>query len=465
MAADTVEVLLIANGLGKYKLLAEFLKVGQNEAAYWGSSEEDMQAVINENNADTDDVEDVTRKNANSLRTRRAIEDSEGCTTGRKRKCAEIFPKKPKQSKSQEGDKGSEGGATGTGKCKRSSKKDAEGNEVLSEDLPPDAGPSHATSPPDQVNRSSSQYLSPSTSTLSPSLPSPDSVSQKIRLKLLHPPSSSGAQMSAPVAPSVQNPQTTHEQKETIHNLKFNRGMEFAFDTSLIVNLCCTLVIWLNLTAGVSRNTANIILKVLQLILSTTFNIVEVALTSNLGVNAKLPAVHIPQDIRTAYHICGNIGTLPWRCGWKESPGARVCGAELWRRQRFGHRSKWVPKTLYNTQNFESWLHFFLSRKTTEAYLESAFLHTPAAFGAEMHDCQDSPAWKDLHNYLSNRYHLVFSLYIDWFNPYTNKIAGIIYFTLYAMNNLTLPYYRQGSLMWSYYLILPESPSRNPVLG
>ncbi|KAF9064400.1 hypothetical protein BDP27DRAFT_1367226 [Rhodocollybia butyracea] len=268
MAADTVEVLLIANGLGKYKLLAEFLKVGQNEETLklltGGSSEEDMQAVINENNADTDDVEDVTRKSAKlSLGTKtrgheetlpkkrkqsknqEGDEDSEGCTTGRKRKCAEIFPKKPKQSKSQEGDKGSEGGATGTGKCKRSSKKDAgedvlldakkkqkaiklakqRGNEVLSEDLPPDAGPSHATSPPDQVNRSSSQYLSPSTSTLSPSLPSPDSVSQKIRLKLLHPPSSSGAQMSAPVAPSVQNPQTTHEQKETIHNLKFNRGM------------------------------------------------------------------------------------------------------------------------------------------------------------------------------------------------------------------------------------------------
>lgn len=78
---------------------------------------------------------------------------------------------------------------------------------------------------------------------------------------------------------------------------------ELVIDTSFIINLCCTLVVWLHLKAGVSRDTANTILKVIQLILSTTFDILQVALKSNLGVNIKLPVIQIPRDIRTAYHI------------------------------------------------------------------------------------------------------------------------------------------------------------------
>jgi hypothetical protein len=50
--------------------------------------------------------------------------------------------------------------------------------------------------------------------------------------------------------------------------------------------------------------------------------------------------------------------------------------------------------------------------------------HPPAAFGADMHDIQDSPAWQDLTGLFPTPYHLVFGIYIDWYNPFTNKIAG-----------------------------------------
>ncbi|KAJ3857072.1 hypothetical protein EV368DRAFT_61194 [Lentinula lateritia] len=42
-----------------------------------------------------------------------------------------------------------------------------------------------------------------------------------------------------------------------------------------------------------------------------------------------------------------------------------------------------------------------------------------------MSDIQDSPAWQSLKGFLTSKYHLVFAVYIDWFNPYTNKIAEI----------------------------------------
>jgi hypothetical protein len=78
-----------------------------------------------------------------------------------------------------------------------------------------------------------------------------------------------------------------------------------------------------------------------------------------------------------------------------------------------------------NTQEFDSWLEWFLSRKSIEDYLAKTFQSTPAADGEEMHDLQDSPRWKNLKSVGKDKYNLVFGVYIDWFNPRGNRIAGI----------------------------------------
>ena len=85
-----------------------------------------------------------------------------------------------------------------------------------------------------------------------------------------------------------------------------------------------------------------------------------------------------------------------------------------------------VPARLYTTQTLESWIQYFLSRSDIEDALHATF-HRPAVPpGAEMRDVQDSPAWRDLYPFWSRSpYHLVFSIYLDWFNPLTNKIAGM----------------------------------------
>ncbi len=123
-----------------------------------------------------------------------------------------------------------------------------------------------------------------------------------------------------------------------------------------------------------------------------------------------------------------NYSDIPKTCQWKASPRSRPCNTELWKTQNTRKGPKLVPKCLYSTQSFDEWLKHFLSRKVIDDALVETFhqrnnhMHVP--FGGDMHDVQDSPAWKDLHNSGDSPYKLTFGLYVDWFNPFTNKIAG-----------------------------------------
>jgi hypothetical protein len=72
---------------------------------------------------------------------------------------------------------------------------------------------------------------------------------------------------------------------------------------------------------------------------------------------------------------------------------------------------------------------FFLSRRQIEEHLQKSFQQEQTRQNSPqldiMHDIQDSPPWRGLGNYLRTWYHLVFAFYIVWFNPFTNKIAGM----------------------------------------
>lgn len=223
---------------------------------------------------------------------------------------------------------------------------------------------------------------------------------------------------------------------------KLTQHIELLVDFSSVVQFCCILVIWLHLKAGVSRNTANIILKATQFILATLLHLIQTALTVQLGREIKIPEIQLPQDIRTALSrhfndhepklirrpCCPNCFTLytldnmPEFCAYRESPQSWRCNTELWRQQRLGKDVKSVPKMWYNTQDFRSWLEWFLSQREVEDALESTFSKTAA--GPTMYSFQDSPAWADLKHFRTSKYHLTFAIYIDWFNPFTNKIAG-----------------------------------------
>ncbi|KDR74787.1 hypothetical protein GALMADRAFT_70536, partial [Galerina marginata CBS 339.88] len=212
--------------------------------------------------------------------------------------------------------------------------------------------------------------------------------------------------------------------------------------------LCCVLVAWLSLRAGVSRDTANKTLKALAFILFVTLNLISSALSTIIPgvqfVKIQEDMIDIPSDIRTVYSqnqldpelkriVCcpkcftqyDSTSSIPRHCIYKKSKAARRCNTDLFKPKHSKNGPKLVPRSLFTTQTLHSWLLFFLSRAQIIDALNQTFasFHTPSLHH-RMRDIHDSPAWSSFRGYLKTPYHLVFALYVDWFNPFTNKIAG-----------------------------------------
>lgn len=81
-----------------------------------------------------------------------------------------------------------------------------------------------------------------------------------------------------------------------------------------------------------------------------------------------------------------------------------------------------MPCRLYSTQDFDSWLEFFLSCPGIEDLIDKSYTHLPSS--EVMRSIWDSPAWCSLGTFTTTPGNLTFSYYVDWFNPLLNKTAG-----------------------------------------
>jgi hypothetical protein len=89
-----------------------------------------------------------------------------------------------------------------------------------------------------------------------------------------------------------------------------------------------------------------------------------------------------------------------------------------------GHKPVCAPVRQLTTQDFDAWIKFFLSRPDIETALSQSYAARPHVPGQTMHDIWESPAWQTLGAFSTTPGNLTFSYYIDWFNPFLNKISG-----------------------------------------
>ncbi|KAJ7898166.1 hypothetical protein B0H14DRAFT_2332220, partial [Mycena olivaceomarginata] len=175
------------------------------------------------------------------------------------------------------------------------------------------------------------------------------------------------------------------------------------------------LVAWLHLVCGLSRDASHRVLKVLGFM---------IAIVAASDSNYK-----IPQDVRTAVKhlsiepvinrsICCpkcfraySFEELPEICLARATGASRRCNTPLWVERQTCAGPKIVPRRLYSTQDFHSWLEQFLSRPGIEDLLRKSHLHRPNP--DMMSSIWDSPAWQSLGTYTSLPNNLVFSIYID----------------------------------------------------
>ncbi|KAF4616061.1 hypothetical protein D9613_006378 [Agrocybe pediades] len=216
-----------------------------------------------------------------------------------------------------------------------------------------------------------------------------------------------------------------------------------------LFRLICTLVAWLHLVCGLSRASSGRVLQFLQVIVDVAMQLGRVGeyLGGEEGSNRSWAAspphsFTVPKDVRTSMSVLSiepniirsvccpkcfhsySLEELPEICMYRETQRSRRCSEPLWTTRTTRGGAKRVPRRLYNTQDFENWLEYFLSRPGIEDTIDKSYARRPQPNSDVMENIWDSPAWRSLGTFTTTQHNLTFSYYIDWFNPFTNKIAG-----------------------------------------
>jgi hypothetical protein len=206
--------------------------------------------------------------------------------------------------------------------------------------------------------------------------------------------------------------------------------------------MACTLAAWLHVCCRLSRSATSKVLRVMEVIILTAMNIGSLMARSSPSTsNTPLaPSFTLLNDVRTAISslpiepriICSiccpkcymnySLHDMLQVCPYKETYRSKRCGERLWMTRITKGGPRIVPHRLYSTQDFESWLEFFLSRPGIEDLIDKSYVHQQSSDTMEL--IWDSPVWHSLGPFTTTPGNITFSFFIDWFNPFSNKIAG-----------------------------------------
>lgn len=219
-------------------------------------------------------------------------------------------------------------------------------------------------------------------------------------------------------------------------------------DPGVLANILSVLI--LHLFGRTPRHWCNTTLKMLKLSLEKQFTVANTKMTLRQETLLK----NFPTDVRTvrkAFHLeaetttfaacpkcsCtyaptkeGQIQVYPAVCNWRRFPSSKACGEPLvTSRVVEGESVRW-PVRPFVVQNFDAFLGRLLSRPGMEDLLDRGTVFNNEA---EIWDIKDGEAISELKGpdglpFLDGlkrkELRLVWSLSVDWFNPFTNRAAG-----------------------------------------
>ncbi|KAG9099708.1 hypothetical protein FRC06_004926 [Ceratobasidium sp. 370] len=234
---------------------------------------------------------------------------------------------------------------------------------------------------------------------------------------------------------------THHDGLRRIHSASTNSERY----VSPVVFAVVVLISIIHCMMGVARDHCNFILQCLRFILGLVAKMQDSQHAHIFASNhidpipATLPTAlqYIGlQDDLDSYVVCPACDTLykeddttdiPERCSYVNLDGA-VCGAELFALQYRGNHTWKTPLRRFSHQPLESWLSRFLNRPDIEEMLEGTCpLNQEPCYniwGAEYLSNFPGNGQPSFFQCSSDELRLAFLVYHDFFNPYTNKIAG-----------------------------------------
>ncbi|RXW11340.1 hypothetical protein EST38_g14515, partial [Candolleomyces aberdarensis] len=129
------------------------------------------------------------------------------------------------------------------------------------------------------------------------------------------------------------------------------------------------------------------------------------------------------------YHFIPDDPTAnPKICDYRKTPASESCGAKLWKERDYGpYGIRSSPVKKYVHQDLKSWLGRLLSRPGIEDLLEKRAVNTDG----EVDDIWGGEVLRNFKDRAGNPYYpgpddelrLAFSLSVDGFDPYQNKVA------------------------------------------
>jgi hypothetical protein len=207
----------------------------------------------------------------------------------------------------------------------------------------------------------------------------------------------------------------------------------------------------LHTLASISRSEAGLILSSFRAAIYGAFLFSNASKT--LTQAQKILLKEMPLDVRTAikqldiepditiYACCpscfalypptpaSHLHSYPERCNNQSVSTASICGTALLKKKKHALGGL-VPIKTFAKQSFDSWIGQLLSRPGLEEAMEGAWRSSADGVWT---DIMQAPAIQQFRGpdnetlfsvQKDGSLHLVFSLFIDWFNPFGNKKAG-----------------------------------------